>query len=538
MNSELQFERLCSRFDAQMGKFRKGMSAIQTSLDYAEAIARLTSDVLLADVDGKLWMQRFGLVYCGIIVPSDLFVTPIHAFFSTDGHCRMSDPDVLPWGTKNQLGDSFFSPRLSLQSGVIQVLFTHGNHHNAVRLKPQTASSNLLIVDADFLRYIEEYEGVDRQSGRLSFVRDDPRLEVFLSANEQNVAHIFGEPIDSLRRRPGWFCPAFSELAFVSELSGSSPRYVCIVRCTDGLRMGIFSFFFRQELSYAQRLVVHFFSQMLFAYLGSVDSFEYRRRAILVHNAMSRMHSHFHAMRTALGTLQNKLQVLRANESSGAMAQTMPHVDGAIEGHAEALSLLNSLEAVALSPLTSEAHIFQLKRLVDLLLARYKPPSYRRINIFVKHEILDEQVESLGRLSELAEALYQFADGASNALSEPPRNIEPFMAVRRRLDFSISLEDRELIIRLDCPRQLPEYIQNSIQSVNLLDRLPSTRSTGGRGLLSAIAVIRNHFQGTCNLMDECDIRYHPTASWDIRIPVRIVRQYRLFPDEFDKNERT
>lgn len=96
----------------------------------------------------------------------------------------------------------------------------------------------------------------------------------------------------------------------------------------------------------------------------------------------------------------------------------------------------------------------------------------------------------------------------------------------------LALEDDNdrstLLIWVDSSAEWPVHIKEAIQTVSILGRLPSRKFRGGRGVLSAVELIRNQYQGECTLTESSAQNGRLYASWGITIPVRIIRQLSLF----------
>jgi hypothetical protein len=521
MNIEQYSERISRQLAKSSQTFRTALQTVVTSSDYAYAIGSLTHEILATDAERKLWLDRFGLVYCAFMIPSDLFAVPVKALFSTEGELRLAPPDQYYWGTESYDIQNFFNLRWSCESVQVQFLQDYGILRTTSK-EGRRRPGNLVLVSDDFLDYLEESHEPVPDSVQLDFYNtDDPRFDEFMSHNEKTIRHIFGF------RSFASFCAAFEELVSIRELSGSHSDYICLIPCADGLHHGMFCYFFRRTVGGPYRVLLRIFSYLLFTYCRSLDRSEYQRRATVVETALSHAHSEFHAMRNALGTLQNKLQVLRLTQSPHGDGGSTGHLESALECHGQVLSHLNRVETIALSSPRFYGDVTTLNTLADLLLGRCDQKARRKLDLRLDRGHVDEQFELPSSVSELVQALFQFIDGALTAVEE---HLEEDQTSETPSVFSsLGIEDQssELLFSVDGFGEWPTYIQEAIQSVNILGRLPSRKVHGGRGLLSAIEMIRNQYQGECGLI-EGGAFSDLSASWDIRIPIKINRQLHLF----------
>jgi hypothetical protein len=229
----------------------------------------------------------------------------------------------------------------------------------------------------------------------------------------------------------------------------------------------------------------------------------------------------FHDMRNLLGTLSNEIDSALAahhDEDSNVLEAALA---AASETHYEAVRLLDKLEVNSSSSVDSSDRQSTLRSLQQLWLSIFPPGPYQDIHLETEQESilfdLPGSPESLGR------ALSNFFDHKtpiSEMLTGPSDDAQ----------ISLSLDLSASFLRVECcfAPLLPPHVEEALRSVSVDRRLPSTKNQGGRGLLSAISVIRNDFSGTIHFGNNPDLGFR----WEVMIPISIVRQYRLFPEVF------
>lgn len=459
------------------------------------------------DPEGRLWLERFGLVYCAFIVPSDLFATPVKALFSTDGKWQLGSVPGWPWEMKSGWFDSFFHPWW--QTGVAQVRIVRDSVLAALPPERQRRKGNLLLVNEHFLDYVAELRGK-----WMPYDSNDPRFCIFVSRNRETISYVF-QLGTFLYIASHCYCFAIDEINFLRGLSGCRPRYACIISCTDGIRRGVFCFLFRRELSHHHRILLEYFSQLLLTYCGSFERSELQRRATLLHNQLLGKQADFHALRTALATLQNKLQVLRLAEPTHANTSYKALVQNALDCQMDVLSYLDRLETAAQSFKQAEGPFVTVQTIADLLSSYCDEHDRERLTVHLKNWGANVNFELPGPLEELAEAFHQFIDGALRSSAQGQKSgVDLFVGT--------SPDRSELMVWVESAGMLPDYLQQAIDSVSILDRLPSLKPGGGRGILSAIGLIRNQYQGRCDLTTMATPRHPgPCAFWDIRVPIKV-----------------
>lgn len=498
---------ICCQLNECAQSFKEKLRTVLQSDDYARALVSLFREFLTSDCERELWLDRLGLVYCALIIPSELFVAPVKALFSTTGNWDLESTEIVPWGHESPWVNSFFSPGFAIQSGVIEVEFM-----NALPTTV-TPEPRKFVVDENFLAFLDETETA-------VFDTNDGRFRNFLSHNEQMISDLF--PIgDLFQEFAPWYCSAFDELAYIRRLSRLSPQWAYVMHCTDGIHEGMFCFFFRRSLSSIHRFLLFFFSQLLLSYCGTLDHQELERRAGVLHSQLAQKHSAFHSIRTALGTLHNRLQLSLMTNSPGETPSHIRQIQSALDSHKEVIFYLNTLEASGLLFRKSEGDVVTLELLLHHLLSKYDVKDRERLASHVDRKNSKNYFELPGPLPQLLDALSQFVDGALGAPAKHPQG-------KARLELGLSIEGSFLMITIDAPTELPPYLQEAINMVNIFDRLPSLKPEGGRGLLSAVALIRHYYHGHCDLQHMSVFSDTLCASWSITIPINIIRQLRLF----------
>lgn len=122
MNIEQYSEHIVEKIDACSEHLQKALQNVCDSGDYGRAIASLTCQLMANDIDSDLWLQRFGLTNCAFVFPSDLFITPVRALFPVECNSQRFN-SRWPAGLDSEWSNSFFSPRLWLEKGLLQVHF-------------------------------------------------------------------------------------------------------------------------------------------------------------------------------------------------------------------------------------------------------------------------------------------------------------------------------------------------------------------------------------------------------------------------------
>lgn len=153
MTIEEYCEDIARQLSSQDGRFKAELQSVVHSIDYASAITSLTRTILSTDAQRKLWIDRFGLVYCIFIVPSDLFVTPVKSLFSTDSWELDDQPGETLRGAESLWGDSFFASG-PLSQGDVQVHFVGHELPKSGIPKSRKRGHNVVIVDDDFMEYL------------------------------------------------------------------------------------------------------------------------------------------------------------------------------------------------------------------------------------------------------------------------------------------------------------------------------------------------------------------------------------------------
>jgi len=305
----------------------------------------------------------------------------------------------------------------------------------------------------------------------------------------------------------------------------------------DEIYPGVFCFLFERKLSANHRMLLRVLSDRLFSFLRFADRSEFQRRTADLQGQLAAWHSDLHSLRTALGTLGNKLHVLRINGEGANASKSANYVKEALECHAETLEYLSRLESIALSVADPLAPTFTLTKLGDLWRSQWKLPSHWDFDDESPDFIyVDLPFQLPGSAIELGQALYQFIDGALSA----PSTVHEVPHLREDDDYSsphihVSLfpEFSSLSIWITTRSKLPSHVESAIHSMNVLGRLPSIKQSGGRGVLSAIQTIRTKYQGSCRI-ENSD---YEGAAWQVDIPVTIIRQYRLFNNDLPQGDK-
>jgi hypothetical protein len=241
MNIERYYERFSDQLNSRASKFKASLQNVVHSVDYARTIASLTREIFSADVERKLWIDRFGLVYCAFNVPSDLFVTPIKALFSIDDWELDDLPDEDFWGPESPWGNSFFG-RHNLSVGVVQVHFVGDKYPEAANPTCHKRASNVVLVSNDFLEYLEESdEHIAADDDEDDFDTNDARFQAFLSHNRLAIARIFGIGSALIEMAP-WYCSAILELGLLTQQSKHRGQHVYLVpgQLVPGAYPGVF----------------------------------------------------------------------------------------------------------------------------------------------------------------------------------------------------------------------------------------------------------------------------------------------------------
>jgi hypothetical protein len=142
---------------------------------------------------------------------------------------------------------------------------------------------------------------------------------------------------------------------------------------------------------------------------------------------------------------------------------------------------------------------------------------------------LDNQIELPGPPAELGDALYQLLDGKL-------RDIQLSTSLRAgsadksgntlHLQVAICFFASSLWIRINGGSQFDAPIQLAMRNVTLLDRLPSLKPMGGRGILTAIALIRARYFATIELTKSPVVG----QGWTVDIPITTLHQLSLLSD--------
>ena len=517
MNIEQYSDHIQGGFFHLSRTFQTALQTVVNSSDYAHVIATMTRTILADDPERELSLNHLGLVYCAFVIPSKLFPVPVKVLFPIKGEFS-----PVPAGqhltSSEGIGDSFFNP-FGADHELIQVQFVQDDKAlGATATKNRKNRGNLVLVSEDFLKYLGVPD--DRESGYDNI--DDPRYRLFMSRNREVIEHLFGYFDDE----PGGLCPAFKELASIRQLSQCRANYVYLVPCKDSHR-GVFAFFFRQPVSSRYRNLLRIFSYLLFIQSRSLDYSEYQRRAVILGKVLSHAYSDFHDMRSALGTLQNKLQTLRSGLP--VEGDSRDRLQSALESHSQALAYLDKIESSAVEPAMSSGDVTTLRMFKDLFLNQFDQRDRKRFLLKTDRDRIDQLFELPGSARELVQGLFQVVDGAMAPVDE---HTEQDKTPRGGVSMDLALEDDNdrstLLIWVDSSAEWPVHIKEAIQTVSILGRLPSRKFRGGRGVLSAVELIRNQYQGECTLTESSAQNGRLYASWGITIPVRIIRQLSLF----------
>jgi hypothetical protein len=511
---------------SQRDTFKTAMQNVVHSMDYATAIASLLREVLSNDLERKLWVHSLGLLYCVFILPSELFITPVKSVFSTDTWEMDNRPSDTLVGPESHWVNSFFA-RHSLSNGVIQIHFVGGKRPISTSPKFRNRGQNVFIVDDDFLNYLHEWDDeVDDKGNQYDLDTTDIRFRAFLSQNRRAVERIFGVK-GLLKEFAPSYCRAIIELESVTCQRRHRGQHVYLVPGhEDAVYPGVFCFLFQHQLSSRHRVLLRIFCDHLFGLLRSGERSELQRRNVLLHGQLAARQSDFHTVRTVLGTLSNTLHTMRLEGTRKATSESAAYISEALQCHAELLGYVDKLETHAISATKSFGPIFSLITLSNHWRSEWNLLTDWKMTL--ARENTDLPFELPGPVLDIGQVIYQFLEGVP---IRPDKTGQNHQMQEQDLDdntpslyMSLDIADSSLFLMIDTGSKLPFPLEGAVRSMNIMGHLPSQKHKGGRGILSAISMIRNRYRGSCQFLNSAS----EGASWMVSIPVAVVRQYRLF----------
>lgn len=523
MDIERQSELLSASLDTCLPEYRSNIETFRTPKDYASALQKLLLNAL--SPKGRSWLDEMGGTHCGIVFPSESLVAPIEIFFpiSLDVADRLPEGRA-PWKPADDGSTySFFGREFMSVRGTFQFLFDiDGDSPQAEKRN----RSRLLQLTPGFADYLEECAKSD--SPFLQYP-DDDRQKAFFAKNSTIIARYFNTTPDYLEHRQWDICFAMSELLDIRQETEYEPQYCFLGRYNDGRHWGVFCFFFRKQIPSDSALMLRLLLDLLFSCVVEVDRSEYQRKSANFMEAMSKAQKEFHDIRNSMATLRNRLQVVSRNMQRRGV-QESNQVILALKSQSELQEQIDVLESLALRSQPPKEHIYSPRKILEVLEIRYEARFKQQILAEVFRDVIDLDLQFKGSVADLVEALRQLIDGALTQIEEKaPRRKR--RRRRKKVYLQISLANSSgLLIKIVCPRRIPEYLEESIRTNTVLGRLPSGKQGGGRGILSSIALIRTQFQGACTLADSYDLRFEDpsTHEWTIELPVTSVAQYPLF----------
>lgn len=499
------------------------------------AIARSVERILCASLQRSFWIDRLGLVHCAFVIPTELLVTPVKCLFSANPWLLNLEPDEYLRGPHYELPNSFFAPRV-LSQGMVAVIFLR---KRPLKTYPPTSDEpipNTITVDDGLLSYLDEWEatppddwenGLPDKDGKSRAKHADPRLLAFLLRNRRAVENLFG-----LQRAvfliPNFYLAALSELRDATRMRTNRGRYCYLVSGED--RYGahaVLCFMFRRELSVSYRLHLRSFSDLLLAFFRRLDRNEMDRRKALIISHDPILHGALHDLRNALGILGNKLNVIRVNAQKNNPQKALSKIQDALASHDVALNCVARTEAALVPQNDSCLPVLVLDRLVDSWRSLWGLPDNSDLDVVMFPGDIETPFQLTGPPSELGHALYQFIEGELSSLApsgHPVTDPDDSESDKVRVYILLLPERHCLHISMHGRQQIPEYVDLSLRSVNVFDKLPSRKIHGGHGVLTAISLIRHRFFGTCEYGTDSDGK----MLWEISVPITVVTQYPLF----------
>jgi hypothetical protein len=521
MDIDLYCEHFCNELRARAIEFAAELRRVSRSEDYAQAVASLTRLILSTDIDRALWINDLGLMYCAFCVPSNFFVNRVVSCFRTHDW-QLTEPN------SDRFADNWGFRPLTLSTGVVHIHFAPNALPQAPDPVPATEANDPLVLTEDFLAFTDEYHRhADAENVQPSVDNTDPRLTAFLARNERILGHLFGS-IRSNGKIVHGYWEVIHELANAIPHSAEHGGHLYAVPTAgDGdSQQGVFYFLFSEEVRPPHGAMLRFVCERLFSFLRSLDRLEFSRRTTLLHSRLAAQHSDLHALRNALGALQNTLQLLRGHKPSSPDDSWRTHVHQALRSHTEVLKCLDNVEAGAISSSAPRGPLTTVEELATLLRSQWGEPPTLSIHAEAKDGNLPFALS--GPLFDLGQALYQFVEVAICKSVRGPETTSPFEVPSTyrcpRVFIHLYRTRARLFIRIHNGDALPKELEQEIHSVNILDRLPSNKPQGGRGILRAIQTLRVQFQGECHFVND-------HASWFFDFPVAIgadVEQYTLF----------
>jgi len=547
VNSEPASDGINEILDHYTVEFGAALRRVADSSSYASQIASLTFKVFSRPQLWKLWIERFGMLYGAFVLPSDLFPFPLRCRFRTD-HWRTSRELPDCWEIDNDPAtDSgtgalpehfgFFTPA-SLKGGDLHIKFVaeFGNQDSS---KSHNLSRNKIVVPEEFVKAEEllqiDYADDEAERDRLM---NDLRLQRFLAYNYRALDYIFRAS------NPGWgahFLRAIRELQTFTSQNSHHARHIYLYPGDPFESFpGVFCFAFNKKLTSSHKISLALISNGLFRFLRALDRTEFQRRTIPFHEYIVATHSELHSLRNTIGALGNKLQTLAGHDLCAEQPSTLKHVSDALELHAHVLHYLERIEALVTptaqtSLVTPTARSYgstvTIRKLLNMWREQWGHPEYIHLNVMEPKEEsgLDNQIELPGPPAELGDALYQLLDGKL-------RDIQLSTSLRAgsadksgntlHLQVAICFFASSLWIRINGGSQFDAPIQLAMRNVTLLDRLPSLKPMGGRGILTAIALIRARYFATIELTKSPVVG----QGWTVDIPITTLHQLSLLSD--------
>jgi hypothetical protein len=542
--------------------FAAALRTANDSFAYASAIVSVTKNVLSIPEQWKLWIRRFGLLYGAFAIPSDLFPVPIRCRFGSNpwrkdpnpnSNPESSDPqdrepytylvprdleacspdewtlddesNMLPNDSILPYCEGFFKPEC-LTKGAIHVQFVSALFE-CDRPLSHNRSVHTILVPEDFLEIGKKIGSAPWDFKRQKLVRDET-VARFVHYNRNALKYLFNfeYPITIMDH-----FLAIRELQdFTSQHSHHAPHIYLFPGDEFELHPGAFCFAFQEEVSPFHKTLLGILSNRLFRFLRAQDHSEFQRRTTPVRNQIAAMNSELHSLRNVTGALGNKLHTFAARDLTGEQPSSSGRVTEALELHTHLLHHLDKIESLVSPTFQASASTVTLRILLNLWRAQWNQPETIFTVILPKEDHLyDNQFELSGPPDELGDALFQLIEGRVTDSLLGARDQEDLESMGFHLDslsVTIAVFVSELELRIHGGRRLPSYVVRLIHELTLLDRLPSLKPSGGKGILSAIALIRTQFRATLELTHDPNW----VNMWRVTIPIIALNQYRLFSE--------
>jgi len=524
------------RLRAYEQEFRAELRNVMTARQYAAQIVELVQTVMSLSSQTALWIERCGLLYCVIDFPSSLFAIPVRCRFKTD-HWTSGGETAARW----ELDERPMAPRSRSALPFAKGFFSYdilagGDCHiefatwlPLYRRLPRSHNKQhrTLVVDLHFLSYLDDTFRDDAPNIERNDLLIDARYEAFKRSNSEAIKEIF-----DIR---GWYTATGPEcIAAIDELretvfqrDNQAQNVYVLAEEAYGTSPGAMCFAFQEEVPPDLRKALRLLADRVFRFLRTTDVSEHRRRIAIQFDGIALAHSEVHTLRNLMGAISNKLMTISARNATTPIDRGLPErIDDIINLHADAIFRLDQIETLLIDGPKMQSHVITVEHFAAQCRKQWVHPC-ESVDIRF-HESKNCQFELSSSADDLIDSLFQFVEGAMNEHAWKAITLEddPERPTVEQVIAWIGVNElrSELHIGITVRSPMPESIVAAVRQLTIFDRLPSEKIGGGRGLLSAIGMIRNRYSGTIELLDA----WWLGTRWQIRVPVGVSKQGSLF----------